>query len=374
MRFGTKAIHGGQEEDAQTGAVTPPIYLTSTYSQRKQNAYVYGRSRNPTREALERNLATLEGGKYGLAFASGNAATTTVLTLLKKGDHVVSTDDLYGGTYRLFTKVFQNYGLEFDFVDATKLAAVEAAVRKETRMIWMESPTNPLLRIVDLKGIADIAQGEDILTVMDNTFASPYLQQPLADGFSVVMHSTTKYLGGHSDIIGGATVTSSETVQEKLRFSQNAVGAVPSPFDAWLTLRGIKTLHVRMERHCANAQRVAEFLEGHKKVKRVIYPGLESHPQHELARRQMRGFGGMVSFELKDAKGAQAFMKRLQYITLGESLGGVESLIEHPASMTHASIPPAQREAVGITDGLLRFSVGIEDIEDLLEDLEQALK
>jgi cystathionine beta-lyase/cystathionine gamma-synthase len=369
MRFPTKAIHEGQEPDPRTGSVTTPLFLTSTYSQKEQDAYEYARSRNPTREALEKNLAALEGGRHGLAFGSGMAAISSVMGLLKAGDHVVSSDDVYGGTFRVFQQVFREYGLKFDFVDATDLEEVAGAVRDDTRMIWMESPTNPLLKVVDLDGVAEIAQDAGCHSVMDNTFASPYLQRPLEWGFDIVVHSTTKYLGGHSDVIGGAVVTSDEDIHERLRFVQNAVGAIPSPFDCWLVLRGVKTLALRMDRHCENAAQVAEWLEGRDGIERVIYPGLESHPQHGLALEQMRDFGGIVSFIVEDAEGLADRLKSLEVITFGESLGGVESLIEHPASMTHASMPAEEREARGVSEGLVRLSVGIEAVEDLIEDL-----
>lgn len=375
MRFSTKAIHAGQEPEPRTGAVSVPIFMTSTYSQAVgREGYDYSRTRNPTREALEANLAALEDGKHGLAFASGMAAITTTMTLLKEGDHVVVADDVYGGTYRLFRRIMEDYGLSFDFVDFTDMRNVEKALRPSTRMLWAETPTNPLLRVVDLEALAELGHREDILTVVDNTFATPYLQRPLNLGIDMVVHSTTKYLGGHSDIIGGAIVTSREDVHERLRFSQNAMGAVPSPFDCFLVLRGVKTLALRMDRHCKNARETAEFLAGCPEVVRVHYPGLEEHPNHDLAARQMSDFGGVVSFELEDEGSATALLKALRLIIVGESLGGVESLITHPASMTHASIPVEEREARGITGGLLRLSVGCEDVEDLLEDLERALK
>ena len=373
MRFSTKAIHVGSEPGA-TGAVNPPVYLTSTYSQKDQREYAYARGDNPTRHALERNLAALEGAKHGLAFSSGMGAVTTLLTLLKKGDHVVLSDDTYGGVYRIFTQIWGNYGIETSFVDATDAGNVERAMRKTTRMIWMESPTNPLLKIVDLKATAGIAKAHGCLSVMDNTFASPYLQQPLALGYDVVLHSTTKYLGGHADVLGGAVLTSDEALFERVKFGQNALGAVPSPFDCFLILRGTKTLAVRMERHCDNAEALAAWLGEHKAVDRVLYPGLEGHPNHKVAAKQMRRFGGMLSFVLKDPTKAKAVLKRLEVITPAESLGGVESLIEHPATMTHSrSIPKEERDRRGISEGLIRFSVGIEDVEDLREDLQGAL-
>jgi cystathionine gamma-lyase len=374
MRFSTKAIHVGSEPDA-TGAVNPPVYFTSTYSQKEQTANAYARGDNPTRRALERNLAALEGAKHGLAFSSGMGAVTTLLTLLKKGAHVVLSDDTYGGVYRIFTQIWSNYGIETTFVDATDAANVEKAMRKNTRMVWMESPTNPLLKIVDLKATAKIAKDHGCLSVMDNTFASPYLQQPLALGYDVVLHSTTKYLGGHADVLGGAILTSDDALHEQLKFAQNALGAVPSPFDCFLVLRGTKTLAVRMERHCDNAEALAAWLSEHKAVERVLYPGLADHPNHKIAAKQMKRFGGMLSFVLRNPAKAMAALKNLEVITLAESLGGVESLIEHPASMTHSrSIPKEERDRRGITEGLIRFSVGIEDVEDLQEDLGRALK
>lgn len=374
MRMATRAIHAGQKPDPVTGAVNVPIFMTSTYSQSKQEEYVYGRGRNPTREALEESLATLEEGKYALAFASGMAAITTLTTLLKKGDHVVVVDNVYGGTYRLFRQVMEDFGVSFDFVDMTDLGKTEAAIRDNTRMLWAESPTNPLLKVVDLRALGELGQEQDVLTVVDSTFASPYLQQPLKLGMDVVMHSTTKYLAGHSDILGGAIVTSHEEAHERLRFSQNALGAIPSPFDCFLVLRGIRTLPLRMDRHSANAMLLAHFLQERKEVEWVAYPGLEDHPQYDVAKRQMRAFGGMVSFALEGETQAKRFLKALRLIVLGESLGGIESLIEHPASMTHKSVPRAEREAQGIGDGLIRFSVGCEDVSDLIEDLNRALK
>ena len=373
MRFATKAIHVGQEPDPRTGAVTVPIYMTSTYSQKAQQEWVYGRTGNPTRAALERNLAALEEGKHGLCFSSGMGAITTILTLLKKGDHVVVSDDCYGGVYRIFTRIMSNYGVESTFVDMTDLVTVEDAFRPETKMIWAETPTNPLMKVVDLKELAVIAKAHNAISVCDNTFASPYLQQPLTLGIDLAVHSVTKYLGGHADILGGAVVTRRDDLHEKLKFAQNALGAVPSPFDCWLVLRGVKTLAVRMERHCDNAEALAKFLAGHPKVERVLYPGLASHPGSSIAKRQMRRPGGMLGFVLKDGSKALEILRKLEVAILAESLGGVETLIEHPASMTHASLPGEEREARGITDGLVRLSVGIEDIEDLVEDFQRAL-
>ena len=372
MRFSTKAIRVGSEPDA-TGAVNPAVYFTSTYSQKDQEAYAYGRTANPTRTALERNLAALEDAKHALAFSSGMGAITTILTLLKKGDHVVLSDDVYGGVYRIFTRFMANYGIESDFVDASNAPDVAKAVKKNTRMIWMESPTNPLMKIVDLRATAKIATDHDCISVMDNTFASPYLQNPLAFGYDLVVHSATKYLGGHADVVCGAVMTSDDELHEKLRYAQNAVGAIPGPMDCYLVLRGTKTLAVRMERHCDNAEALAAWLADHKAVARVLFPGLKGHPNHAIAAKQMRRFGGMLSFVLRNPAKAKSFLKKLEVVTLAESLGGVESLIEHPASMTHASIPRGEREGHGISDGLIRFSVGIEDLEDLQGDLDRAL-
>jgi len=372
MRFATKAIHVGQEPDPLTGAVTVPIYMTSTYSQKTQRDWVYGRTGNPTRSALERNLAALEEGRHGLCFSSGMGAITTILTLLKSGDHAVVSDDCYGGVYRIFTRIMSQYGIESTFVDMTDLIAVEDACRPETRIIWSETPTNPLMKVIDLKEIAVIAKAHEAISVCDNTFASPYLQQPLTLGIDLVVHSTTKYLGGHADILGGAVVTRRDDLHEKLKFAQNALGAVPSPFDCWLVLRGVKTLAVRIERHCDNAEALAKFLAEHRKIERVLYPGLVGHPGHGMAKRQMRRFGGMMSFVLRDGSRVMDVLRKLEVAVLAESLGGVETLIEHPASMTHASLPKEEREARGITDGLVRLSVGIEDIEDLVEDFQRA--
>ncbi len=373
MRFATKAIHAGQEPEKTTGAVTPPIYLTSTYSQRDQKEYDYSRGINPTRTALETNLAALEDAKHGLAFSSGMGAITTALTLLKKGDHVLVTDDCYGGVYRIFTRFMANYGIETTFLDLRDLVDVEDAFRPETRMLWMESPTNPLMKVVDIRELAVIAKAHEAISVCDNTFASPALQNPIGLGVDLVVHSMTKYLGGHADVLGGALGMSRDDLHEKLKFAQNALGAVPSPFDAWLILRGIKTLPVRMDRQCSNAEVLAKFLHGHPAVSKVHYPGLPDDPGHAIARKQMRRFGGMMSFELKDAAHAVERLRRVQVITMAESLGGVESLIEHPDSMTHLSVPKDQRLKQGITEGLVRFSVGLEDSEDLTEDLTRVL-
>ncbi len=376
MRFSTRAIHVGQEADPTTGATIVPIYQTSTYTQERvgeHKGFDYSRTTNPTRVALEKQLASLEGGRYGSAFASGMAATAAVLNLLSAGDHAVVTDDLYGGTYRLFSLVLARYGLEFTYVDMSDAEAVRAAIRPNTKLLWLETPTNPMLKLVDIRAIVALRQPGQIVAV-DNTFATPYFQQPLALGADIVVHSTTKYIGGHSDVVGGVVITSENALYDSIKFHQNAVGGVPSPHDAWLTMRGAKTLALRMREHARNAQAVAEFLESHEGVARVYYPGLQSHPQHALAKRQMTGFGGMVSFVLTGPpQRALDFAHRLKYFSLAESLGGVESLICHPARMTHGSIPKEIREKRGVTDGLLRLSVGIEDEDDLIDDLSEAL-
>ena len=379
LDFATRTIHGGQSPDPTTGAVIPPIYATSTYAQSSpgvHQGFEYSRSQNPTRFAFERAVADLESGTRAFAFASGLAAIATLLDALDSGDHVIASDDLYGGSFRLFERVRRrSAGLEFSFVDLSDLVAVEAAITPKTKLIWAETPTNPLLKLADLAAIAGIAKAHGILCAADNTFASPYCQRPLELGFDVVMHSTTKYLGGHSDVVGGVlAVGDNPELVNRVMFLQNAVGAVSSPFDSFLTHRGVRTLAIRMQRHCENAGRIATWLEA-QKVGRVIYPGLASHPQHELARRQMKGgFGGMVTVVLdRSLKATLKVLERTQLFTLAESLGGVESLIEHPAIMTHASIPAEQRAALGITDGLIRLSVGIEDGDDLIADLEQAL-
>jgi len=379
LAFATRTIHGGQSHDPTTGAVMTPIYATSTYAQESpgvHKGFEYARSQNPTRFAFERCVADLESGAAAFAFASGLAAAATVLELLDSGAHVIATDDLYGGSYRLMQRVrTRSAGLNFTFVDMTDPAAIEAAIRPETKMIWVETPTNPTLRLVDLEAVAAIAAKHGIISVADNTFASPYVQRPLERGFDLVLHSTTKYLNGHSDMVGGVVAVGGKAeLEEQLRFLQNAVGAVSGPFDSFLALRGLKTLALRMERHCASALRIARWLEARGDIKRVIYPGLESHPQHALARRQMNGFGGIISLEIDgDLDRAKRVLERTQLFTLAESLGGVESLIEHPAIMTHASIPPEQRAAIGISDTLIRLSVGIEDCDDLISDLAQAL-
>ena len=380
MKFETKVIHAGQEPDPRTGAVMTPIYATSTYAQSspgEHKGYDYGRTRNPTRDALEACLAELEGGRAGFAFASGMAAIGTVLELLDSGAHVVAMDDLYGGSYRILEKVRKrSAGLRATFTDLSVAENLEKAIKPETRMVWVETPTNPLLKIVDLEAIAAIARKRKLISVCDNTFASPWIQRPLELGFDIVVHSTTKYLNGHSDVIGGAAILREDTWKEKLAFLQNAVGGVPSPFDAFLTLRGIKTLALRMERHCTNASLVASFLEKHPKVARVIYPGLASHPQHKLAARQMNArYGGMVTAVIKgELAASRRFLERCKLFTLAESLGGVESLIEHPAIMTHASLPEDVRAGLGIDDGLVRLSVGIESVDDLIAELKYALE
>jgi len=379
-RFATRVIHGGQRPDPLTGAVMPPIYATSTYVQSSPGVtqgYEYSRTHNPTRDALQASLANLEGGAAAFAFASGMAASATLLELLDAGAHVIAMDDLYGGSYRLLENVRKrSAGYSVSFVDLTDLGALEAALRPDTRLIWVETPTNPLLKIVDLGAVAGLARGRGILTVCDNTFATPYAQRPLEHGFDVVMHSTTKFLNGHSDSIGGAAVLREDAaLAERLAYLQNALGAVPGPFDSFLTLRGIKTLALRMERHCANALAIAQFLEGHPAIERVHYPGLPSHPQHALARRQMQGrYGGIVTAVLKGGlPAARRALERCELFSLAESLGGVESLIEHPGIMTHASLPPAVRKQLGIGDGLIRLSVGVEDLENLTEELASAL-
>jgi cystathionine gamma-lyase len=375
--FATRAIHVGQGPDPATGAVVQPIHLATTFAQEgigRHGGYEYTRSNNPTREQLETCLASLESGRHGLAFASGLAATTTVMLLLEPGDHVVYMEDAYGGTYRLFDKVMRRYGITFTAVDATVPGAIDAAITERTRLVWIESPTNPLLRIVDIAAAADTARRRGARLAVDSTFATPYAQRPLELGADVVMHSSTKYLGGHSDVLGGCLVTSDDELAERLRFHQNAAGAVPSPFDCWLLLRGLKTLALRVQRHSDNALAVARHLEAHPVVHAVHHPGLASHPQHELAEQQMGGvFGGMVSFELADEAAAVRVLEALRLFTLAESLGAVESLAEHPGLMTHASVPIDERRRIGLRDGLLRLSVGIEDLEDLLADLDQAL-
>ncbi|CUU03149.1 MAG: cystathionine gamma-synthase [Fimbriimonadales bacterium] len=378
MRFATRAIHAGIEPDPTTGAIMTPVYLTSTYVQEapgKHKGYEYSRSDHPTRAVLERNLAALEGVEYGLAFASGLAAENTILNLLQAGDHVLATQDLYGGTYRLFQRVWAKFGLEFSFVSGEDPDEVRRALKSNTKLLWIETPSNPLLNIVDIRALSEVAHERGVLVVVDNTFATPYLQRPIELGADIVVHSTTKYLGGHSDVVGGALCIKDRAIYEQLKFYQNAVGAVPGPLDCFLVLRGIKTLALRMRQHCENAQRIAEYLAQHPEVERVLYPGLPTHPGHGLAKRQMDGFGGMVSLVLKGGmERALRFMRATRLFKLAESLGGVESLMCHPATMTHASIPPEERARIGISDTLIRLSVGIEDAEDLIEDIEQALQ
>jgi cystathionine gamma-lyase len=378
--FGTRAIHAGQTPDPSTGAIMTPIFATSTYVQQSpgvHKGFEYSRSQNPTRFAYERCVAALEGGSRGFAFASGLAATATILDLLDSGDHVIASDDQYGGTYRLFERVRRrSAGLQFSYVDMTAAENVRAALTPKTKLIWVETPTNPMLKVADLQAIAAIGKQAGALTAADNTFASPYVQRPLEFGCDIVMHSATKYLNGHSDIIGGMVVVGENSdVADRLQFLQNAVGGIAGPFDSFLANRGLKTLHLRMQRHCENALALAEWMEKHPQVERVIYPGLPSHPQHGLAKQQMRGFGGMITAILKgDLESSRRFLERCEVFALAESLGGVESLIEHPAIMTHASVPPEQRASLGISDTLVRLSVGVEDLEDLVADLDHALR
>jgi cystathionine gamma-lyase len=377
-QFETKAIHDGSAPDPRTGAVIPPIYQTSTYAQKapgEHTGFEYSRTQNPTRNCFQEAIASLEAGKFGFAFASGMAATTTLLHILEKDSHVISCDDVYGGTFRVFDKVLSQRAFSFSFADVVNPLALEKYIQKNTKMIWIESPTNPMLKIIDIQAICKIAKKHDILVVVDNTFATPYLQQPLLLGADIVVHSTTKYIGGHSDVVGGAVVVNDSKLAEKIAFLQNAMGGIPGPFDVWLTHRGLKTLAVRMKQHCENAMKIARFLEKHPKIEKVIYPGLTNHPQYPLASRQMKDFGGMISCYLKaNLSRTKKFLSSLHVFTLAESLGGVESLIEHPAIMTHASIPPENRKKIGITDGMIRLSVGIEHVDDLIDDLNQALK
>ena len=381
MKFNTKTIHGGQHNEQVTGSVMPPIFQTSTFAQTSPGKpigdYEYSRAANPTRTALEESLASIENGVRGLAFASGLAAIDAVMKILKPGDEVIATDDLYGGTYRMFTRVYEDFGIQFHYVDMTDLVKLELLVNENTKLIWVETPTNPLMKLADIAEIAKITKKHQLVLTVDNTFATPYLQKPLDLGADIVMHSATKYLGGHSDVIAGALVVKDKELGEKLHFAQFATGGVLGPMDSYLVVRGIKTLHLRMERHCENGAKVAAFLNTHTAVKKVYYPGLENHPNHEIAKKQMiGGFGGMVTFTFSSGKKEDAvkFLEKLKVFTLAESLGGVESLANHPASMTHASVPAEKRIAIGITDDLVRLSVGVEDIEDLLADLEQALK
>jgi cystathionine beta-lyase/cystathionine gamma-synthase len=376
MGFSTNAIHAGQIPDPTTGAVITPVYLTSTYVQNelgKHKGYEYGRTHNLTREALEKNIAVLEKGKYGIAFASGLAATHALMSLLKGGDHIIVSNNVYGGTYRLFEQNLTDFGLEFSWVDSSDTKNVEDAVKENTKMIFVETPTNPMLVLTDLEVVAEISKKNNLISVCDNTFMSPYFQNPLEWGIDIVLHSTTKYINGHSDTLGGIVVTNSEEVHERLSYIQNAAGGIPSPFDCWLSLRSTKTLAVRMQKHDENARAFAEFLVKSNAAKKVMYPGLESHPQHDLAKKQMRGFGGMVSADFGTIEKAKQVLHNVKIFSLAESLGGVESLISHPVSMTHATVPIEEREKFGLTDSLVRFSVGIEDIEDLIEDVEKAL-
>jgi cystathionine beta-lyase/cystathionine gamma-synthase len=376
MGFSTTAIHAGNEPDSATGAVSVPIYQTSTYAQEglgKHKGFEYARTQNPTRLALEKNIAALENTKFGYAFASGMSATDAVMKLVKSGDHVIVGDNTYGGTYRLFSRVLSNYGIEFDYVDTSDITNVERAFKSNTKMVFVETPTNPIMTVTDLQAVSDVAHANGARVVCDNTFMSPYLQRPVDFGVDIVVHSTTKYLNGHSDSVGGFVALNNEEDAQWIQFIQNGVGAILSPFDSFLVLRGTKTLAVRMEAHDRNGRAVANFLAEHPKVQKVYYPGLTSHPQHELAKRQQTGFGGMVAFETGSLENAKRVLENVKVCTLAESLGGVESLISHPATMTHASVPLEKRNSLGITDGLVRISVGIEDIEDIISDLDQAL-
>ena len=378
LRFNSATIHGGQTPDPAYGAVMSPIYQTSTYAQTTpggHKGFEYSRTHNPTRQALEKSLASIENGKHGLAFASGLAAMDAVMKLLQPGDEVISTNDLYGGSYRLFTKIFEGFGLKFHFVGMNDLANVEAAINKNTKLIWVETPTNPMMNVVDIAAIAQLAKKNNLRLAVDNTFASSYLQQPLNFGADIVMHSATKYLAGHSDVILGSLVVNDDDLHQRLAFIQNASGAVPGPMDSFLTLRGIKTLHVRLQRHCENGKAVAEYLAAHPKIEKVYWPGFDTHPNHDIAKKQMKDFGGMLSFIPKgaDYEAAIKIVENLKLFTLAESLGGVESLAGHPASMTHASIPKEEREKSGVVDALIRLSVGIEDAQDLIDDLDHAI-
>ena len=377
MGFSTEAIHAGQMPDPTTGAVITPIYQTSTYAQQelgKNTGFEYGRTHNLTRQALEKNIAVLEKGKYGIAFASGLAATHALMSLVKAGDHIILSDNIYGGTYRLYELFMKDYNLDFSWIDGSDIKNLENAIKPNTKMIFVETPTNPMLNLIDLKNIADLAKKYNLISICDNTFMSPYFQNPLMFGIDVVLHSTTKYLNGHSDVIGGMLVTSDDDIYKRLRYTQNAVGAVPSPFDCWLVLRSTKTLAVRMKQHEENAKTFAKFLNDSGFAKKVIYPGLENHPQYELAKKQMRGFGGMVSADFGDLETAKKVLNKTKIFTLAESLGGVESLIAHPYTMSHGSMPKEEKEKIGVTESLVRFSIGIEDVEDLIRDVEKALK
>ncbi len=377
MKFDTKVVRAGITPDPTTGSILPPIYETATYVLEevgKDKGFDYTRSSNPTRQVLEENLAAIEGGKYAVCFASGMSAVDSVMKLLSAGDHVISSDDVYGGVSRHFNRVLARYGLNFSYVNSSEPEAVRKAIRPETKMLWVETPTNPLLKVTDLVAMVDIAKQHDLYLGVDSTFATPVFLRPLEHGVDIVMHSTTKYLSGHNQIIGGALITNRQDIYDEMKFIQKTIGAVPSPFDCWLLLLGLKTLHLRMQRHAVSAQRVAEYLEGHPKVSKVTYPGLASHPQHEIAKSQMSGFSGMISFELKGGIAAgKAVMNNVKLCGLAESLGAVETMITHPATMTHVDVPPEERHARGLTDGLVRLSVGIEDVEDIVADLEQAL-
>jgi cystathionine gamma-lyase len=379
MKFGTKAVHSGVEPDPSTGAIMTPIYQTSTYVQEspaKHKGYAYARGANPTRNALQKSIAALENGKFGICFSSGMGATDAVIKLLTPGDEVITSNDLYGGSYRMFKKVYEKFGIKFHFIDLTNTENLNTYINKNTKLLWLETPSNPLMRIIDIEACSIIAKKNNILVAVDNTFASPYLQNPLALGADIVMHSVTKYLSGHSDVIMGALVVNDEKLHQELAFIANSCGAVPGPQDSFLVLRGIKTLHLRMERHCFNGKKIATYLQIHPKVGKVFWPGFSDHPGHAIAKKQMSDFGGMLSFTLKDdsLENATKFMESVELFSLAESLGGVESLINHPASMTHASIPKEERIKNGLSDSLIRLSIGVEDVEDLIEDLEQALK
>jgi cystathionine gamma-lyase len=379
MKFGTKAIHAGVEPDPSTGAIMTPVYQTSTYVQEspaKHKGYAYARGANPTRNALQKSIAALENGKYGICFSSGMGATDAVIKLLNPGDEVITSNDLYGGSYRMFTKVFERFGIKFHFIDLTNAENISAHLNSKTKLLWLETPSNPLMRIIDLAACVAIVRKNKVIVAVDNTFASPYLQNPLDLGADIVMHSVTKYLGGHSDVVMGALVVNDEKLYQDLAFITNSCGAVPGPQDSFLVLRGIKTLHLRMERHCFNGRKIAEYLKSHPRVGKVYWPGFEDHPNHAIAKKQMRDFGGMLSFSLKGDRIEDAIqlMERVELFSLAESLGGVESLINHPASMTHASIPKEERIKNGLTDSLIRLSVGVEDVEDLIADLDQALR
>ena len=377
MGFSTDAIHAGQIPDPTTGAVITPIYQTSTYSQEalgKHKGYTYGRGHNLTRKALESNIAALEKGKYGIAFSSGVAAAHALMSLVKQGDHVIVSNNVYGGTYRLYELNMKEYGIEYSWVDASDVNNIEAAVKSNTKMVYVETPTNPMLNLTDLEGTAKICKKHKLICVVDNTFMSPYFQNPLSFGCDIVLHSETKYINGHSDVIGGILVTSDDKIHSRLRYIQNAIGSIPAPFDCWLILRSTKTLAVRMERHEHNAMQFVNFLLSSNAAKKIYYPGLTTHPQHELAKKQMRGFGGMISADFGDFETAKKILNNVKIFTLGESLGGVESLIGHPATMTHSSVPKEERDKMGITDSLIRFSIGLEDVEDLIQDVQNAMR